>query len=84
MTTGRTTKRPILEIVINASQDDVWRAISTTDGLHQWFGYDYDERHGGRPERPASASDAEVRAFIDDSELPGLGRESGCLTMIDS
>ncbi|MGP4022104.1 hypothetical protein [Actinomadura sp. 3N407] len=39
--------------------------MSTTDGVREWFGYNYDERHGNCPERPA----AEVRAFVDDAQL---------------
>lgn len=62
-------KRPILELVVNAARDDVWKAVSTTDGLRQWFGYDYDERHGGHPERPDPGFEAEIRAFVDEAEL---------------
>ncbi|MEU6644974.1 SRPBCC domain-containing protein [Saccharomonospora sp. NPDC046836] len=68
------TKRPILELVVNASQAEVWRAVSTTEALHEWFGYDYDDRHGGRPERPAAGLDDEVRAFVEDSTLLPPGR----------
>ena len=64
-----TAKRPILELVVSAPREEVWRAISTTDGLREWFGYDYDARHGGRPERPAVDFEAEIRSFVDDSEL---------------
>lgn len=62
-------KRPILELVVDAPRDEVWRAVSTTEGLREWFGYDYDTRHGGRPERPAADLDSEVRAFVEDSDL---------------
>ncbi|WP_232666648.1 SRPBCC family protein [Pseudonocardia sp. TRM90224] len=63
------TKRPILELVVTAPREEVWRAVSTTDGLREWFGYDYDARDGGRPERPAAGSEDELRSFVDDSEL---------------
>ncbi|MFI7128909.1 SRPBCC domain-containing protein [Nonomuraea sp. NPDC050153] len=61
-------KRPIVELTINAPQDAVWRAVSTPEGLHEWFGYDYDPSHTG-PARPAAGLADEIRSFIDDSEL---------------
>jgi uncharacterized protein YndB with AHSA1/START domain len=67
-------ERPILEMVVQAPREEVWPTISTTGGLREWFGYDYERRHGGRPERPAAGSEAELRAFIDDAELVAPGR----------
>ncbi|MCO1658539.1 SRPBCC family protein [Pseudonocardia humida] len=62
-------ERPILELLVNAPREEVWRAVSTTDGLREWFGYDYEQRHGGRPERPAAGFEAELRAFVEDAEM---------------
>jgi uncharacterized protein YndB with AHSA1/START domain len=58
-----------VELRINAPREEVWRAVSTTDGVREWFGYDYDERHGSCPQRPAAGFDAEVRSFVDDARL---------------
>ncbi|GAA3677041.1 hypothetical protein GCM10022224_046540 [Nonomuraea antimicrobica] len=60
-------KRPIVELTVNAPQDAAWRAISTAEGLHEWFGYDYDASHSG-PARPAAGFDDEIRSFIAESE----------------
>lgn len=62
-------ERPIVELLIDAPREEVWRAVSTTDGVREWFGYEYDERHGSCPQRPAAEFDAEVRAFVDDAQL---------------
>src|SRR5262245_9021268 len=61
-------KRPIVELTINAPQDAVWRAVSTPEGLHEWFGYDYDVNHSG-PARPDGGLAEEIRSFVDSSEL---------------
>jgi len=66
---GHRAERPIVELLIDAPREDVWRAVSTTDGVREWFGYDYDERHGSCPARPAAGFDAEVRAFVDGAQL---------------
>lgn len=62
-------ERPIVEMLIEAPREEVWRAVSTTDGVREWFGYDYDENHGSCPARPAAGFEAEVRAFVDDAQL---------------
>ncbi|MET9251351.1 SRPBCC domain-containing protein [Nonomuraea sp. NPDC003709] len=61
-------KRPLVELTVNARQDAVWRAVSTPEGLHEWFGYDYDASHTA-PARPATGLAEEIRSFVDDSEL---------------
>ncbi|GAA0915460.1 SRPBCC domain-containing protein [Nonomuraea longicatena] len=66
-------KRPIVELTLDAPQDAVWRAVSTAEGLHEWFGYDYDADHSG-PARPDAGLAEEIRSMVDGSELHGRER----------